>query len=218
MKCFEAANAYDELERQFRLANPIPVCPRSQELVPHQPCACGLVEMPVLMDQETGRRTPKCFRCKSTSHLVQMCPKQRRVHKCTKCGELGHKASKCSLRSWREAPIVPNALGLLADATEQMSLLEQINLSNKQEWTPPLCLTCSKTDTGHTMLECPRYEKCLKCSQWGPYLFVRRHQCIRFDEEEGEVDAMDCNYEVSRSGLIISFTFFLRHLATPPTS
>ena len=195
MRRLEAANAYDELERQFRLANPIPVCPRSQELVPLRPRARGPVEMPVLADQETGRRTPRCFRCKSTSHLVQMCPKQRHVRKCTKCGELGHKASKCSLRSWREAPIVPNALGLLADAAEQMLLLECIDLSNKQEWTPPLCLTCGKTDAGHTTLECPRYEKCLKCSQWGPYLFVRRHHCIRFDEEEGEVDAMDCDYE-----------------------
>ena len=124
-----------------------------------------------------------------------MCPKQRRVCKCTKCGEIGHKARKCSLKSWREAPIIPNALGLLADAAEQMSLLERINLSNKQEWTRPLCLTCGKTDAGHTALKCPRYEMCLKCSQWGPYLFIRCHHCARFDEEEGEVDAMDCDYE-----------------------
>ena len=151
--------------------------------------------MPVLADQETGRRTPRCFRCKSTSHLVQECPKQRRVRKCTKCGELGHKASKCSFRTWREAPIVPNALGLLAEAAEKMSLLERINLSSKEEWTPPLCGTCGKTDPGHMVLECPRYEMCLKCSQWGPYLFVRRHHCTRFDEEEGEVDAMDCDYD-----------------------
>ena len=27
MRHLEAANAYNELERQFRLANPIPVCP-----------------------------------------------------------------------------------------------------------------------------------------------------------------------------------------------
>ena len=151
--------------------------------------------MPVLTGQDTGHRTPRCFRCKSTSHLVQECPKQRRVRKCTKCGELGHKASKCSLRTWREAPIIPNALGLLAEAAEKMTLLEHINLSNKEEWTPPLCGTCGKTDPGHTALECPWYEMCLKCSQWGPYLFVRRHHCIRFDEEEGEVDAMDCDYD-----------------------
>ena len=195
MRRLEAANAYDELERQFCLANPIPVHPRSQELVPLRSCTRGLVEMPVLVDQETGHRTPRCFRCKSTSHLVQMFPKQCRVCKCTKCGELGHKASNCSLKSWREAPIVPNALGLLADTAEQMSFLECIDLSNKQEWMPPLCLTCGKTDTGHTALECQRYEKCLKCSQWGPYLFIHRHHCIRFDEEEGEVDAMDCDYE-----------------------
>ena len=195
MKRLEAANAYDELERNFHLANPIPIRPRSQELVPLRPCACGPVEMPVLVDLETGRRTPRCYRCKSTSHLVQTCPKQCHVHKCTKCGELGHKASKYSLRSWHEAPIVPNALGLLAEAAEQMTLLEHINLSSKQEWMPPLCGTCGKTDPSHTMLECSRYEKCLKCSQWGPYMFVRRHHCIRFDKEEGEVDAMDCNYE-----------------------
>ena len=195
MRRLEAANAYDELERHFCLANPIPIHPRSQELVPMRPRAHGPVEMPVLMDQETGHRTPRCYRCKSPSHLVQMCPKQCSVRKCTKCGKLGHKASKCSLRSWCKAPIVPNTLGPLADATEQMSLLEHIDLSNKQEWTSPLCLTCGKTDSGHTALECPQYEKCLKCSQWGPYLFICRHHCTRFDKEEGKVDTMDCDYE-----------------------
>ena len=195
MKRLEAANAYDELERHFRLANPILVRPRNQERVPLRPCTCGPVEMPILVDQEVSRHTPRCFRCKSISHLIQMCPKQHCVHKCTKCGKLGHKASKCSLRSWQEAPIVPNVLGLLADPAEQMLLLKHIDLSSKQEWMPPLCLTCGKTDAGHTALECPRYEKCLKCSQWGPYLFVCRHHCARFDEEEGEVDTMDCNYK-----------------------
>ena len=195
MRRLEAANTYDELERNFHLANPIPIRPRSQELVPLRPRTRGPVEMPVLTDQDMGRRTPRCFRCKSTSHLVQECPKQRHVRTCTKCGELGHKASRCSLRTWRKAPIIPNALGLLAEAAEKMLLLERINLSNKEEWTPPLCGTCGKTDPGHTALECPRYKMCLKCSQWGPYLFVRRHHCSRFDKEEGEVDAMDCDYD-----------------------
>ena len=81
---------------------------------------------------QLARRTPRCYRCKSTSHLVQICPKQRCTRKCTKCGELGHNASKCSLRAWREAPIIPNALGLLAEAAEQMMLLERINLSSKE--------------------------------------------------------------------------------------
>ena len=195
MRCLEAANAYDKLERQFCLANPIPVCPQSQELVPLRPHACGPVEMPVLADQETGCRTPRCFRCKSTSHIVQMCPKQRRVQKCTKYGEPGHKASKCSIKNWHKAPIIPNALGLLADATEQMSLLMCINFSSKQEWMLPLCRTCGKSDPSHTALKCLQYEKCLKCTQWGPYLFVCHHHCIRFDKEEVEVDGMDCDYE-----------------------
>ena len=195
MRHLEAANAHDELERNFRLASPIPIRPRSQELVPLRPHACGPVEIPVLADQDTGRRTPRCYRCKSTSHLVQLCPKQHRVRKCTKCGKQGHKASKCSLRSWRKVPIIPNTLGLLAEAAEQMTLLKRINLSSKQEWMPPICGTCGKTDSGHMALECLRYEQCLKCSQWGPYLFVCCHHCTRFDEEEGEVDVMDYDYE-----------------------
>ena len=192
MRRLEAANAYDRLERQFCLANPIPIHPHAQELLPLRPRAHGPVKMPILADQENGCRTPTCFRCKSTSHLIQLCPKQHHVCKCTICGNIGHKASKCSLRSWHEAPIIPNTLELLADAAEQMLLVECINLSSKKEWTPPFCSTCGKTDSGHTMLECQWYEQCLKCSQWGPYLFVCHHQCFRFDKEEGEVDAMDC--------------------------
>ena len=57
MRRLEAANTYDKLERQFCLANPIPVCPRSQELVSLRPCICGPVEMPVLTDQECYETT-----------------------------------------------------------------------------------------------------------------------------------------------------------------
>ena len=47
-----------------------------------------------------------------------------------------------------------------------------------------LCRPCGKTDSGHTMLKCLWYKKCLKCSQWGPYLFIPHHHCIRFNEEK----------------------------------
>ena len=195
MRRLEATNAYNELERNFRLANPIPIHPRSQELVPLHPHVRGPVEMPVLADQDTGCRTPRCYRCKSTSHLVQGCPKQHRARKCTSVACWGTRPANASLGPGAKNPITPNTLGLLAKAVEQMTLLEHINLSSKEEWTPPLCGTCGKTDPGHTALECPRYKKCLKCAQWGPYLFVCCHHCARFDEEEGEVDAMDCDYE-----------------------
>ena len=33
MRCLEPANAYDELERQFCLANPIPLCPCHKTIV-----------------------------------------------------------------------------------------------------------------------------------------------------------------------------------------
>ena len=59
----------------------------------------------------------------------------------------------------------------------QLSLLDQIALLNRPEWTSPHCPKCSRSNPGHTELECPEYEYCGWCRTSGSYGFIARHKC-----------------------------------------
>ena len=65
----------------------------------------------------------------------------------------------------------------------KMMLLERIALLDRPEWTPPVCVKCSKSDPGHTELECPD-EYCGWCKLSGSFGFRARHKCMAGYEQE----------------------------------
>ena len=205
MRRLERADAYRELESQFRLTFPLPTQPRHYQsplteppvASPMPPRPRGPVEMPILAGEEPkGRRRSRCYRCKSREHKVSQCPARRRNEKCVNCGDTEHRKSKCPFRPLRQSP-EPQVISPFAEAVQrpEMTLMERIAMMDKEEWTPPVCGICGKQDPQHTELECSMYEHCTRCGSYGAYGFVRRHVCRppkNEDEvslvEEGEVD------------------------------
>ena len=77
-KRLEISDIYEELDRQYRLANPIPTCPRHspiqsplttaprvvRDIAPLPPRAMGAAERPILHDDDLSRQwVIGCFRC-----------------------------------------------------------------------------------------------------------------------------------------------------------
>ena len=73
------------------------------------------------------------------------------------------------------------------DNLGQLTLLDRIVLLECPEWTPPHCPKCSRSNPGHTELECPKYKYCGWCWTSGSYSFVSRHKCTTGYEEEEKV-------------------------------
>ena len=51
-----------------------------------------------------------------------------------------------------------------------------------------MCVKCSKSDLGHTELECPEYEHCRWCRLSGSFGFRARHKCRAGYEQEEEMN------------------------------
>jgi hypothetical protein len=197
----ERANIYEELNRRFRLSPSTPAQyhtlesqlleppSSSPDALPIRPCHGGPVEMPILADVPTRRR--RCFRCKSTEHVVGQCPHRKKNCKCTNCGTTGHHTDNCTIKNRCGSP-VDQVVSPFAEAVEreEMGLLERINMLDKVEWTPELCRQCRKINPQHNDLECPKYEQCHRCDGWGAYGFVRRHDC-RNPKNEDEISLGD---------------------------
>src|ERR1700733_5736158 len=124
MRRLERADAYRELESQFRLTFPLPTQPRHYQsplteppvASPMPPCPRGPVEMPILAGEEPkGRRRSRCYRCKSREHKVSQCPARRRNEKCVNCGDTKHRKSKCPFRPLRQSP-GPQVISPFAEA------------------------------------------------------------------------------------------------------
>jgi hypothetical protein len=194
----ELADAFQEINDRFHRSYPLPVRPRqSPERTPLTPRTRGPVEMPVLADDDrhNSTRGPRCYKCRSPSHLVSVCPKSRRNRRCTFCGDSEHRASRCPIKRANQAvksETVPEAPSAFAQATrtEEMSLLDRIGLLERTEWTPEVCVCCRKQNPRHTELECPVYEKCDRCGGSGPYGYKRRHTCYPKPNED-EVSLVD---------------------------
>ena len=186
MNRIERAGLYDTLHMQMqRMFNPsiIPDQQYSPELTPLEPQHGGLVEMPVLMGE--GRRQIQCFNCKKHGHVRKDCTKPKR-RGCKTCGDQGHRKGTCPYRKQGkvEVFVTREVMREIEDPGNQMSLLERIALLDRPNWTPPQCPKCSRTDPGHTELECPEYEYCGWCRTSGSYGFIARHKCTAGYEDE----------------------------------
>jgi hypothetical protein len=204
-KRLEMADAFQEINDRFHQSYPLPIHPRSSpECTPLTPCMCGPVEMPVLADSDRHNRTrsPHCYKCRSPSHFVSVCPKSRKNCCCTFCGNDEHRVSKCPVKraSQVEKENIPEEPSAYAQATEteEMSLLDCISLLERIEWTPEVCVCCRKQNPHHTELECPVYERCNRCGGSGPYGYKRRHTCypIPNDNEVSLIDYDNADYDL----------------------
>ena len=190
MNRIERAGLYDTLQMQMRrMFNP-PVIPDrhySPEPIPLAPQRGGPAEMPVLMDE--GRRRVQCFNCRKHGHVRKDCPKPKR-RRCKTCGEQGHRRGTCPYRKRGkvEVFIEREVTRDVGEPSEQLSLLDRIALLDRPEWTPPHCPKCSRSDPGHTELECPEYEYCGWCRTSGSYGFIARHKCTAGYEDENMSD------------------------------
>ena len=139
MNRIERAGLYDTLQMHMRRMFSPPVIPDHQyspELVPLVPRQGGPVEMPVLMDE--GRRKVQCYNCKKHGHVRKDCTKPKRWG-CKTCGDQGHRKGTCPYRKRGkvEVSVKKEVTQEIAEASGQLSLLEQIALLDRPEWTPP---------------------------------------------------------------------------------
>ena len=154
--------------------------------------------MPVLADEPRGQKRKRCFKCRSTDHMVSQCPAPCKNKKCIKCGSIDHKTAKCRYCT-RHSPS-PQEEGEIispfAKAVQkpEMSLLDRISLLNKEQWFPEVCSCCGKVNPGHTDLGCPLYEQCQRCGGTGALGFLRKHTCEarkdthKWDNQVNEAD------------------------------
>ena len=189
MNRIERAGLYDTLQCQLRRLFDPPVIPDrhySPEPVPLAPRPRGPAEMPVLMESNSHRI--RCFRCKKRGHKAQDCT-QKKHRACTICNDHGHRKAACPFRKRGKIEVVvEQETTKEVEDLGKMTLLERIALLDRPEWTPPVCVKCSKNDPGHTELECPEYEYCGWCKLSGSFGFRARHKCTAGYEQEEEVD------------------------------
>ena len=187
-KRLEISNTYEELDRQYRLVNPIPIRPRHatvqsplvkgprvvRAVVPLPSHARGPVEMPILHDADPHHHVVRCYRCKKVGHVVSQCHQKKKNQKCTNCGGT-HKTAKCPAKAHTASPkVVAQVFGEVVQHKE-MSLLEHISLLDWIEYSPSHCAKCERQNPEHLEMECPMYEQCIKCYCWGPRGFVSCH-------------------------------------------
>ena len=185
MNRIERAGLYDTLQMQmWHMFNP-PIIPDrhySPKPIPLAPRTGGPIKMPVLMDE--GRCRVQCFNCKKRGHVRKDCTKPKR-RGCKTCGEQGHHRGTCPYQRWGKVKVfVEQEVHKKIKEPTQMSLLDWIALLNHPEWTPPHCPKCSRSDPGHTELECPEYEYCGWCWTSGSYSFIARHKCTAGYEDK----------------------------------
>jgi hypothetical protein len=166
----EEADAYEELDRYYRLAFPTTIPPRhSPVLTAMEPRTKGPVEFPILMG-ELNKKTHS-----------------KRSIRCFKCNKYGHRKSKC--KAYRPCKAVyPSRttpeIEQVPISTGEFTLLDRIALLDHKEWTPVYCSKCRKVNANHTKYECNRYEECPHCRNSGSFGFTKRHSCHPFEGEQ----------------------------------
>ena len=110
-KMLEISNAYEELDRYFRLANPVAIRPchaPSQSLLTETPRVVraivplpshtrGAVDMLILHDNDPSHQwVVRCFGCRKVGHVVSQCLRKKRNPRCANCSGT-HKLAKCPL-------------------------------------------------------------------------------------------------------------------------
>ena len=186
----EISNVYEELDRQYRLVNPVPICPHHatvqsplveaprvvRAIVPLPSRPRGPVEMSILQDADPHHHVTRCYRCKKIGHVASQCHTKKRSRKCTICGGT-HKPAKCLAKARTASPeAVAPVFGKVIQR-EEMSLLECILLLDHIKYSPSHCAKCGRQNLEHLEMECPMYKQCLKYYCWGPRGFILRHSC-----------------------------------------
>ena len=89
----------------------------------------------------------------------------------------GSKVAKCPVvTNTTSSEVVTSGASKDADG-ERMTLLECIALLNCIEYSPTHCTKCGHQNPEHLEMECPMYEQCIGCYQWGLRDFIRCHLC-----------------------------------------
>ena len=194
-KRVEISDVYEELDRQYRLVNPVPICPRhamvrsplveaprvTRAVIPLPSRTRGPVEMPFLQDADPHHHVTRCYRCKKVGHVISQYHQRKKNRKCTICGGT-HKPAKYSVKAKNSSPeVVAPVFGEVVQR-EEMSLLEHISLLNQIKYSLSHCTKCGHQNPEHLEMECPMYEQCLKCYCWGPRGFVLHHSCRAVSE------------------------------------
>ena len=157
--------------------------------------------MPVLANEPRGQKRKRCFKCRSTDHMVSQCPVPHKNKKCTKCGSIDHKTAKCCYRA-QHSPSPQEEGEIISPFAEavqkpEMSLLDRISLLNKEQWFPEVCNRCGKVNPCHTDLGCPLYEQCKRCMGMGSLGFLRRHTCkARKDTHEWDNQYNEAEFDL----------------------
>ena len=194
-KRLELANAYHEINDKFHTIFGLSPCPRrvirSPDITPIPPTLHGPNEMPVLMDEDSCRNR-KCYRCRQYGHVVQECPISKGSKPRRQRRKRAIRGVQVHVAEEKEQETSPPL------SRETLTLLERIDLLDKQEWTPDVCNICSKIDPKHSQLECPLYERCNRCRGMGSYGYRNSHTC--YAPKEGymitDIDHNECDYDL----------------------
>jgi hypothetical protein len=121
-----------------------------------------------------GSKPQGCRQCGSASHTCKNCKSARRAKLCSMCGSIEHMAEECTFT--KVEPELPPLMKKVQELPP-LTLLEKVALMRSMEWTPEVCSSCWRCNTGHREQECPQKERCLKCGGMGPYGYIHRHVC-----------------------------------------
>ena len=147
------------------------------------------------MDEDSCRNH-KCYRCRQYGHVVQECPipkgsKPRRQQK-----KRAIRGVQVQVAEEKVEEVLPPL------SRETLTLLEHIDLLDRQEWTPEVCDICGRVNAKHSRLECPLYERCDHCRGTGSYGYNKTHTC--YAAKEGymiiDTDHNECDYDLYWNG------------------
>ena len=93
---------------------------------------------------EDSRRNRKCYRCHQYGHVVQECP-------IPKGSKLRRQRKKRAIRGV-QVQVAKETVQEVSPplSREMLTLLECIDLLDKQEWTPEVCDICGKINAKHS--------------------------------------------------------------------
>ena len=170
----EHADVYGEIYRLNQHRYPTRILRGRMPIMPRER---GPVEMPILAEDTAGPiRNQRARRSKKNK------PRMR----CYTCNKRGHCSYECPQKQPKEE----------GEVTETSMREERMKLMDRIDWTPTVCTKCGVVDPRHTVLECPKYERCRRCRGSGAYGFMRRHECRPIVDDEEVLLVDDTDYDL----------------------